>query len=99
ENMPLWTNYGFRVFDGGFEGTEITSLNVTVSGDRVIIDCGEAADGFSWSYGNMSAPASLSPYTGGGGNLRDSAGDTDVWEGWPLHKWAVLPEGTITSVS
>lgn len=90
--IPLQTNYGFRAYNGS--DVEVTSLDISVSGNEVRIGVGATPTGYSWSYGNITS-AGIPNYTGGAGNLRDNAGDTDVFESWPLHNWAVCQEGDL----
>ncbi|WAP67239.1 sialate O-acetylesterase [Jiella pelagia] len=92
---PAQTRSGFRVWNG--VDVEQTSFTVAVDsrGDRVRLTCSPTPNEFYyWSYGHIMATG-MSPYGGGAGNLRDSAGDTDVFEGWPLHNWAILEEGSV----
>lgn len=90
--VALQTNYGFRAYNAS--DVEVTSLDISVSGNEVRIGVGATPTGYSWSYGNITS-AGIPNYTGGAGNLRDNAGDTDVFEGWPLHNWAVCQEGDL----
>lgn len=86
------TQYGFRAYDE--VAAEVAITSVTVNEATVTLELGVDPTGYSWDYGNLLAQG-MAPYGGGAGNLRDSAGDTDVFEGWPLHNWAVLQEGTL----
>lgn len=78
----MQANYGFSVVSS--VGSPITISSVTLVGpDTVKIVTAEAAPGGRLRYGMLS-----------GGNLRDSQGDTIIFDGgginFPLHNWSVI---------
>lgn len=84
---------GFSVYTSG--AVEVSVNNVSVSDNEVRLTCASTPlAGHYWRYGYNSVTGEGS-YTGGGGNLRDSAGDVDTLDGEPLHNWAVLQEGAL----
>ena len=62
-----------------------------LNGNQVKVTCAEPiGDGFTIRYGDNAAAGRADSYTGGCGNLRDSAGDVESFDGMPLHNWSVL---------
>jgi hypothetical protein len=90
--VPLQANYGFTVVDNLETPVAITS--VTVSDRKVTINLGQDPSGLTWRYAKLTA-AGMAPYTGLAGNLRDSSGDYDEFEGWPMHDFLLADEGTL----
>lgn len=79
---PMQADYGFSVVDSG--GAAVTISSVTLVGpDTVKIVTATAATGGRLRYGMVN-----------GGNLRDSQGDTIIFDGngqnFPLHNWCVI---------
>lgn len=93
-SMPAQTNHGFSIEDDTGSAVAITSLEVR-NGNQVRVTCA-SAPGPDWKvrYGNNSVTGKA-PYGGGGGNLRDSAGNEKTFDGTPLHNWCVLFDWTL----
>lgn len=92
--LPAQTNQGFSVVDGSNVSQTISSVEV-ISPNRVRITLsGAVSAGFKVRYGYNSMSGRTDSYTGGGGNLRDSQGDTIVYSynSTPMHNWCVLFE-------
>lgn len=88
--IPAQANHGFELFDEADGAVVITGVEI-INGREVRITCGEAiGSGYTVKYGDNSATGRSDAYTGGCGNLRDSAGDTETFDGTPLHNWCVL---------
>lgn len=86
-------NSGFTVMNGSAVAQTINS--VSVSGRNVTLAMAATpATGWKAYYGNILATG-MGTYAGGAGNLRDSAGDIDTFDGHALHNWAVLQEVTL----
>lgn len=86
--VPAQAGRGFAVESGG---SSITVNSVTViNGNQVRLALASTpTSGALIHYGNEAATG-LSPFVGGAGNLRDSAGDIRKIDGLPLHNWCVL---------
>lgn len=89
--MPAQVNQGFTVFDGAGVAISISSVAI-LSPSRVRLSFATAPQaGWRVKYGHISVIGKTN-YTGGGGNLRDSAGDQLVYAaiGKPMHNWSVI---------
>jgi hypothetical protein len=87
--MPAQVNHGFSVKDASGASVAVNSVDLK-NGNQVRITCA-STPGALWlvQYGNL-ACVGKTPYVGGAGNLRDSAGVGKVFDGVPLHNWCVL---------
>lgn len=92
DTLPKQQGYGFRVFNAS--DAEVTGFTVSVDGNTVTLEVGSSVTGYSWNYGYVTA-VGKGDYVGGAGNLRDRAGDSDKFDGQPLHNWAVFQEGSL----
>lgn len=89
--MPAQTNYGFTATDSG--GTPVTITSVAIVGtNRVrLIFASTPQPGWRIKYGHINVTGKTN-YTGPGGNLRDSQGNTIVYSAIskPMHNWCVI---------
>lgn len=95
--VPAQTDYGFTVKNASAVAQTITSVAI-LSPNRVRITVsGTPAAGWTVGYGRNTATGRTDAYTGGCGNLRDSQGDTLVYEAIskPMHNWCVIFDYTI----
>lgn len=89
--VPAQTNFGFSVKNGSGVVQTISSVEVLAPNRVRITVSGTPAAGWSVQYGFNSATGK-SPFVGGCGNLRDSQGDSIVYEAIskPMHNWCVI---------
>ncbi len=89
--MPAQTNMGFTVFDGAASAVTISSVAI-IAPNRVRITCASAPQtGWTVKYGHIAVTGKAN-YTGPGGNLRDSQGDTMTYAaiGKAMHNWSIV---------
>ncbi|MEC5213329.1 hypothetical protein RCH06_001875 [Polaromonas sp. CG_9.5] len=94
--MPAQVNQGITVFDGASAVVAISAVSI-VGPNRVRLTFATPPQpGWTVKYGHINVVGKTN-YTGGGGNLRDSAGDQLVYAaiGKPMHNWSVLFSRTI----
>lgn len=92
-NMPAQTNHGFGLRDASNAVVALTGAPVIMPNNRVRLVAASGTPGPGWkvTYGDLSCTGK-SPFTGGGGNLRDSQGDRITYLGNRMDSWAVLDE-------
>lgn len=89
--MPPQTNQGFTATDAGGNAASISSVAI-VGTNRVRLTFSSTPQpGWRIKYGHISV-AGKTNYSGPGGNLRDSQGNTIVYSAIskPMHNWCVI---------
>lgn len=89
--MPAQTDMGFSVVDAS--GTTVAIAGTAIVGTNRIRFTFATAPQPGWriryGYNLVTGKAN---FVGGGGNLRDSAGDRLTYQGWAMHNWCCLFE-------
>lgn len=95
-SLPAQTNMGFSVQNGS--GTEQTISSVAIlqpNRVRITLSSGTPAAGWTVKYGAAEMTGRSDAYEGGGGNLRDRAGDALTYNSNRMDNWAVLFNWTL----
>lgn len=96
--VPEQPAMGFSVKTASGASVTISAAEI-VDGNRVVLSCSTPPGaGAKISYGDLNA-VGMGAYTGQAGNLRDSAGTRDSFEGIPLHNWCALFDWTVPTAS
>lgn len=92
--VPEQPAMGFSVKTAPGASVTISAAEI-VDGNRVVLSCSTPPGaGATISYGDINA-VGMGAYTGQAGNLRDSAGMRETFEGVPLHNWCALFDWTV----
>jgi len=95
-SLPAQTNQGFTVFDGGGAAQTISTVEIIQPNRvRITLSSGTPAAGWSVKYGHNNMTGRSDSFVGGGGNLRDRAGDILTYNGNRLDNWSVIFNWTL----
>jgi len=95
-SLPAQTNQGFTVFDGGGSAQTISTVEIIQPNRvRITLASGSPAAGWSVKYGHGNMTGRADAFVGGGGNLRDRAGDLLTYNGNRLDNWSVIFDWTL----
>lgn len=88
--IPAQPNNGFKVLDDAGNPVAIASVAIQNQQEVKITCSAPFGEGFKIKYGDLVAVGRSDAFRGACGNLRDSAGDNETFDGKPLHNWSVL---------
>ena len=97
ETISEQESFGFKVIDDNGDDVEILSVNIDgLHSNRVTLLCSKVISyGYKVSYGHRASINRADAFTGGSGNLRDTAGDFIKYNNKPMHNWCVIFEAEV----
>lgn len=95
-SLPPQADQGFTVFDGGGAAQSISSVEIIQPNRvRITLVSGAPAAGWAVKYGHGNMTGRTDAFVGGGGNLRDRAGDILSYNGNRLDNWSIIFDWTL----
>lgn len=94
--LPAQSNQGFTVFNAAGVAQPIASVAILQPNRvRITLASGSPAAGWAVRYGHGNMTGRADAFIGGGGNLRDRAGDALTYNGNRMDNWAVIFNWTL----
>jgi hypothetical protein len=95
-SLPAQANQGFTVFNAAGVAQPIASVAILQPNRvRITLASGSPAAGWSVKYGHGNMTGRADAFVGGGGNLRDRAGDALTYNGNRMDNWSVIFNWTL----